>query len=895
LTGSSLPVNVLSLKNTSTPENAQSRGNPFQSTRSDLFYESDVLFRDYKKLFTGSNQRYGNDNITIGYEAYSHDIILKQDSVTYFHIPQVFYPFSQLNINQSGLTEAGAIAGDHPLKSDKVFKKLGNNKYTAEFGETKDEANGNFLCSWLSGNWDVNSKPIWMDRYYKPSEISFFEALSTNPIQAINYITITDCLFSEIEDILGDVNVFDKPSDLIFEAGTYYAYHHYGSSDVKKYINSLEPFLVQKDFGIYNTLNNIPVLTNNAQPEEYVFDGNRYAVSNNLSSIQTLNEFTMSFWMYSDDWTVPFGDQVIGNYANDGFGIFNQNVTTPTLYVNTVTGAYILNSDLKRIKTIVYETPAAAVARLDNITDYYIIYQDGNIKRYNSADTEIKSSFAQELTLYTNMDYNESTIYVLCSSIEAPGEEMKVMKVDIPGVNISDYTALMLDESSQRMRCAKDPADITWNSGSLQDKFNVAKTVDYFDGKLCFTPGIVSRRTKDTLYYLKDDRQTIVKWKDIDSLTTQPVITSFRTYTQIEDFNIDYDGYLWVLANNNTYYKFDERRQLILSGTTTNSSFTNSRIGFIADFEQGEYVKRAVITQKGLIELERNPWVNTKYNLINEDIETFITNYYETIETDIYKPLSATGFLINILSMDGNIISDSSVIATTGLNTDPTNADYMRKIISEKYPAANLNVKTTMVNPFDSTVKRTIDIPYSLSGLDPGYHHFAVRVDTYYGYISFFIDGQMQVIKQFEPRKFHFDNFTRRPFLIGTSNFVNSIPLFQYLEKNASVSSGIKIKDFYLYNRAIKDTDIQMLARENVEIQDVRFTVPCGRRNYLEEIERYFKASAPGTKASHYNILIKNTGITDPILRSELEKRIINQLDDLAPAYTKLNTIKWIN
>lgn len=895
ITGSSLPINVLSLKNTSTPENAQSRGNPFQNSRSDLFYESEVQFRDYKKLFTGSNQRFGNDNITIGYEAYSHDIILKSDNVTYFHIPQTFYPFIQLNINHSGLTEAGAIAGDHPLKADKIFKKLGNYKHTSEFGEIKDEASGSFLCSWLSGNWDVNSKPVWMDRYYKPSEISFFEALSTNPIQAIKYITVSDCLFSEVEDLLGDVNVFDKPSDLIFEPSAYYAYHHYGLKDVKNYINSLEPFLVQKGFDAYNFVNGAPVLENNAKPDEYIFNGDRYAISNNLSSIQTLSEFTMGFWMHNDDWNKPFGSQIIGNYINDGFGIFNQNIITPTLFVSAVTGAYILNTDLKRLKTIIYEQPAIAVLRLVPIADYYIVFQNGDIKRYNSSDTEIKSTYINEISQYTNHDYTESTLYLLCSSIEYPGEKMDIISCDLSNLDISTYTELMLDEKSQRMRCAKDPDSVMWWSGSVEDKFNVSKTVDYYNGKLCFTPGLISHRTGDTIYYLKNDKQTIVKWKEIDNITTHPVITAFHSRSQVDDFNIDYDGYIWVLANNNTYYKFDQNKQLILSGTTTNNSFTNSKIGFTASFENGEYQKKTIITQKGLIPLDKNPWLSTRYNIINEETDTFITNYYETIEADTYTPLSATGFLINIISTDGSILSSSSVIATTALNIDPTNSDFLRKTFTERYPQSNLNVKTTMVNPFDSKATKTVDTSFSLSALDPGYHHFAIRVDTHHGYISFFVDGQTVATEQFEPRKYNFNNFTRRPFLIGSSNFVNSIPLFNFLKKNTSLTTGIKIKDFYLFNRALKDADIQMLFRENSIIQDMRFTVPCGRRNYLEEVERYFRASIPGTKATLYNIIIKNSGISDLSLREEIEKRIISQLDKLAPAYAKLNKIKWIN
>ena len=57
LSSTSIDLNSLSLKNTNTPENFQSRNNPF-------FNENNVEFRDYQSIFSGSNQKYGNDNIS---------------------------------------------------------------------------------------------------------------------------------------------------------------------------------------------------------------------------------------------------------------------------------------------------------------------------------------------------------------------------------------------------------------------------------------------------------------------------------------------------------------------------------------------------------------------------------------------------------------------------------------------------------------------------------------------------------------------------------------------------------------------------------------------------------------------------------------------------------------
>ena len=86
-----------------------------------------------------------------------------------------------------------------------------------------------------------------------------------------------------------------------------------------------------------------------------------------------------------------------------------------------------------------------------------------------------------------------------------------------------------------------------------------------------------------------------------------------------------------------------------------------------------------------------------------------------------------------------------------------------------------------------------------------------------------------------------------------------------------------------------------MHARQNETIQDIHFDIPCGRRSYMEEIERYFKATLPGSKSTLYNVILRNTGITDPTLQANIEARLMNTLTNSSPAYSKLNMIKWVN
>ena len=110
-------TNLIPLKNQLTPLNQVARGNPYDD-------DHDVTFRDYHKMHTGSNQEFGNDNLVLTYTANTSEYQFEPDKLTYFHIPYKTSPYTLLNINHSSLIHSGSRAGDSPLTSDKVFKKM---------------------------------------------------------------------------------------------------------------------------------------------------------------------------------------------------------------------------------------------------------------------------------------------------------------------------------------------------------------------------------------------------------------------------------------------------------------------------------------------------------------------------------------------------------------------------------------------------------------------------------------------------------------------------------------------------------------------------------------------------------------------------------------------------
>ncbi len=174
---STMDIDIMGLKNVKNPDYQYSKL-PYNLEADDDYdeiddsdYESEVNKRDYRKIFTGTNQEYGYESRFLLYSTNNKAITLKKDNTTFFHYPSTA---QTVGINQSGLKEAGAHPSTIPFFADKVFKKDANYGQFTNWGESSQLKNGQWLCSWLSGD---NDNCVWVDRWYNPETIGVFSAL----------------------------------------------------------------------------------------------------------------------------------------------------------------------------------------------------------------------------------------------------------------------------------------------------------------------------------------------------------------------------------------------------------------------------------------------------------------------------------------------------------------------------------------------------------------------------------------------------------------------------------------------------------------------------------------------------------------------------------------------
>jgi hypothetical protein len=76
--------------------------------------------------------------------------------------------------------------------------------------------------------------------------------------------------------------------------------------------------------------------------------------------------------------------------------------------------------------------------------------------------------------------------------------------------------------------------------------------------------------------------------------------------------------------------------------------------------------------------------------------------------------------------------------------------------------------------------------------------------------------------------------------------------------------------------------------------QDLTWNMEVGDRNYIEEIEHWFKLQLPGSKSKYFNINIHNLNIDNMDIKNVIEDAIKQNISKIAPAETSLYSINWM-
>ncbi|MBC8416910.1 hypothetical protein H8E06_01095 [bacterium] len=855
-------TNFIPLKNQLTPLNQVARGNPYDD-------DHDVTFRDYQKMHTGSNQEFGNDNLVLTYTANTSEYQFEPDKLTYFHIPYKTSPYTLLNINHSALIDSGSRAGDSPITSDKVFKKM-DKDYTVVF---KDEQNGQWLCSWLKQHSDPSKQPAWVDRYYNPYTKTRTEALTAENdgrVYVDKFTTSINLLRTSADDY------FDKVSDLTFEPGGYYAYHRVGP----KYMNSILDLYKKNqkiDTIAYRNANSFPQTPNTVNNKaEYALNGDRYGQTND---IDIKGSFTLSFDLHCDDWSKPIGNQILGNYTNAGIGFYNDTAVTPFVLIPDGKSVRVYNTSFTLLHIIADIDPKYVFCK-GGTNNIFIIDKENLLHEYDTnfvLQNKTNLNILEVGTPETEEYLNDKTIYA---------DQFIDADIDGTSLYINTYANLMSDQkyvvynyhaenkfySSYTYTAPSSSTSISiTNHGvyiPLSDTRNLNRLTVDSKGNLW---QIDSTAVHGVYKTLKADITNAKSASDFN-LTTAAVSASTSSDAP-ESIACDEMDNIWMLHSGNKLTKLDNDRNILFSITLSTTPTSSTRyIDFVREYTVNGLETYAIIINQS----------SAGANVIKVNMDGTVKDTVSLyVDPTVVNPVKITTF-------DSNHDQWKSV---TGYN-------YLRKweikkqnTITCKFSVQNLYENEVIRNTF-----KEFQLKEDVSKLKTGWHSFVFRFDAEAGRFALFIDGKKveELVMNDHRARYSFLNLFKNPIMFGTTPHIGGELFSERLQQKKSYfANKAKVRCLYVYDKPMSDAHVKYISEMNSDIRTLKWNAPAGQRNFIDTVERFFKFDYPGSTSNYVDVVIENTFITDASVRDDVEREVRKVFETVAPSHVKLNNVEF--
>jgi hypothetical protein len=813
--------------------------------------------RNYYRLFTGTNQEDGHDKIHLGYEAETTEIILNKDQTASFHMP--FFSKPQ-PINQSTLVADGATAGPIPALADRVYKKLGNYGNTTPWGEPSERHDGTWLCSWL---YAVSSEPpVWLDRYYNPGRLAYREALE-------GIANFTDY-------VPNNPIYYDVPSTLILEPGVLYQYFHQGEITTTKITetfagndktrlrldiedwsclcpNNPEPV----DKSIYNNT----VVVDNFK-NEWIISSNdpgyldRNALSfNNTDFIDckviydpsyTLpEEFTLSFWVNNNNWSLASSTQLLGNLRRGGFGVFYNNLHSNPFFV----------------------VPENFYGHL------FYFNQDGEF--YTEKNTQIiPNSNADPRVVCVNLNSEVISLDVLNKRIikyNHIGDILTFNRDTLGGLLPLSGTPMLMTLSGNN-----DCIVITTTNTYVFDqdlilKYQTNQAYGHNEQIAFNVEGNLIRELSciDIKFDSFNQKWTI---KEDNSLYCNNVsVSSILPDITCTNLAIDPDNNIWVLNESNNIYKIDPISKTIISTFEVGVQSTGT------DHKNISFIKQ----------YNRKTNSFTWYSYIFHNNEKVL--YQVTLDG---KTVNNTTIPTRLNILDPNTATqDKNLLQFLGRG-DFTGYEQRRifhKLLYNNNHQIQFKIATKSLNRSLPTSIKTFSIPVQYF-TNESWHLLTITLKN--NQVKIFVDNYLRNADAF-PGNVDLTYEFKNDLFVGT-------PCGKTQNYNLEINTDSIIWNGYLdsvrvYDYAIEDKFIAFFIRGKTISTNIEWNIPTTSLQYIEVIDRFFKHRSPGSKSIFFNMRLTGSQITDPKIRQRIEEDIKLAVLQIKPAYTDLLNVEWVD
>lgn len=893
-------VNLIPLKNNLTYQGSLVNGtNTYRSNDQYYIKRPLVDFRTYTSINSGINQEYGNDNIILTFTFKDQEYHINPGEQYEFTIPMSngeelgpLYPYNTLNINDTAFVRNGAFGSDIPYFADK-FRKLQN--------ENTKYNTASYLCTWLYQP-NKDSIPVWLDRYYYPDMVHRHSALTAEAFSP-SFNNIVDDTYSNNNEeaqndtyIKEDVEAFklalqnntyvDKKSDVIIEPGTSYRYDRIGKNEVSAIFESIEP----------NRINMVKDQNSNNVYLDAEFGFNREnwrkIPAESFNNTAAINFNTN---LYINPYK-KMGIQIFGGDYNAGFNIQNRKDLAPFHYYASETSIHLMNNKYEIRQSIdlgeKYNTVINRIIIGSPFEDLYILTNDAVI--ILEYDLKLKSR-------------------ILYKDIESLFDILNEDDVSLVGELLSKYAGI----------CYK---------GNLFIPINTKN--DSYIVKLIFNP---NKNEKELT------ARRILNGEYVNNFTNKYDETLVETDAIIKSLYIDKDEVLYAFNydilklthDNDTIYG------LYTKGLSTGSGWYyifNQSIGRLyssaaaskyAEFSSDVSIDNIAFNPRGEMALIRGFRPNATTMEIDENekcleiysrTKTKIYNYplknYDAIRTLDYYTYIDDAFEEQMVfsaigSRNGKIIvieyqsyNEKVKVYYTGIDAnyiesfaEGTNSNRLISLFEENKLYFNVFLPQGIYN-------EKLSIVWDLKEAQEGWYNINVEVDTDNATFKVKINDELYDEITYKDNS-RFERFTHTNdsifdniYYFGAVGKDHGARLHEILSDSPYdpyTLVNTKTENTTLYNKKLKYHEYQAIRLNYGNINPLTITLPCGCRNGIEEIVRYFKYRTPGFITNKVKINI--SGLDDIKYESEmkaLKKEIIDALKENGDCLTKVNEIEFI-
>lgn len=379
---------------------------------------------------------------------------------------------------------------------------------------------------------------------------------------------------------------------------------------------------------------------------------------------------------------------------------------------------------------------------------------------------------------------------------------------------------------------------------------------------------------------------------------------------------VDEKNYMYIINDTQEITKvvissdqrtgFIYRKNLISDKQTTGLSMEvlnqykldliNETNGVNRDDPTYEYIK---LTQTDTL------WKDVSSNYTKQDYISLLYEYdkiYNEFKTYMYYVDNTSGIMYKF-DTDGEYIS--SIKLTDGYDTrslstiDTTFTNYTNIATTydwhRKYTLNTSDNNDSDIRMYLYTIEGNNITKHTLQSrshelITDDWHHVAFTYSKDSGEILLYLNGVIVDSKTISPNQQIYYKY-KNDIGIGTS-MLRSGTLYEELKTDSYLFNG-GIDDVRIYDYPLTRGNIGRIILNKYKIHDMTWNIPVGLKNYIEQIEHFFKHKIPGSKSNMFDIYLSNTGIDNQDMRIEIEKIIRESIPRITPNYTKLNNIYW--